>query len=262
MTGVPAAPAAPSQVRRWLIGILGLQIVLALVLFGADIARVLPQLLRPSDAPPMDAPVAPGDQTRRFAPRDVAPRTARPGTRPIPATTDMPQRLAFDGAPWGGGVALTLTGTIAPGDAGRLDDWLASHPAVPDTVFLNSPGGSVADALAIGRSLRDLGAATRLTETDICLSACPYILAGGIVRQAADGALVGVHQHFFGENVVLPAFIAARDIQRGQGEVMAYLIDMGVDPGLMQPALITPPDEIYLLLPDEMARYRLTTPDD
>jgi hypothetical protein len=31
---------------------------------------------------------------------------------------------------------------------------------------------------------------------------------------------------------------------------------MGIDPLVMQHALVTPPDEIYLLLPEELTRYR------
>lgn len=34
---------------------------------------------------------------------------------------------------------------------------------------------------------------------------------------------------------------------------------MGIDPRLMQPALMTPPGEIYMLVPDELADYGLVT---
>jgi hypothetical protein len=57
----------------------------------------------------------------------------------------------------------------------------------------------------------------------------------------------------------LPAFIAVEDIQRGQGEVMGYLIAMGVDPELMRVALLTPPEDIYLLTPEELMQFRLVT---
>ena len=244
------------SILRW---VLWLQVGFALVLFSSDLARILPQLAWPSRAPQLTDPVAPGDQTRRYRPAEVAPRPASPGTRrPVPASTEMPSRLLLEAADWDGAPSLTLTGQIAPGDAARLADYLASAPA-PQTVFLNSPGGSVQDALAIGRTLRALEVDTRMSDTDICLSACPYILAAGIRRHVDDGAWVGVHQHFFGENTALPAFLAVEDIQRGQGEVMAYLDEMGIDPLLMQPALLTPPDEIYLLLPEELDRYRLVT---
>jgi hypothetical protein len=90
---------------------------------------------------------------------------------------------------------------------------------------------------------------------EICLSACPYMLAGGATREIAPEALVGVHQHYFGENTLLPAYLAVEDIQRGQADVMTFLDDMGIDPLIMQHALSTPPDEIYILLPAELIRY-------
>ena len=71
---------------------------------------------------------------------------------------------------------------------------------------------------------------------------------------------MGVHQHYFGENTALPAFLAVEDIQRGQADVMAHLDAMGVDVRVMQHALSTPPEAIYVLLPEELEDYALTTP--
>ena len=249
------------DVPRVIGGILALQLALGVALVVADIGPRLPDLLSPSRAPTLTQPVTPGDQVRRLPDRGAPLPAADPSTRPLPSTPDMPSRLLFETATWEGRPALLLTGAIAPGDADRLGERLDADPTPPEIVFLNSPGGSVMDALVIGRRLRNLGVETRLTDADICLSACPYIFAAGSPRRASDGALLGVHQHFFGENTALPAFLAVEDIQRGQGEVMAYLIDMGVDPAVMQHALVTPPDEIYLLTPEERTAYRFTTED-
>ncbi len=255
------ATGASTEIRRWILWILGAQIVIALFLFGADVSRMLPRLLSPSAAPGLADPIAPGDQTRRYAPRDVTQRAPRPGTRPLPSTADMPTRLLFETAAWEGGTAMTLTGEIAEGDGTRFADWLGTLREMPPVAFLDSPGGSVADALQIGRALRAAGVATAMAETDVCLSACPYMLAAGIERTVAEGAWVGVHQHYFGENTALPAFLAVEDIQRGQAEVMGYLIEMGIDPAVMRHAMATPPDEIYLLLPEELESYRFVTTD-
>ena len=249
----------PGQTLRW---VLALQIGFAVVLLGTDLARTLPRLAFPSDAPDLTAPLGPGDQTRRYDPADLPPRPARPGSRPIPSSEDMPSRLLFEAVEWEGAPVLTLTGQIQPGDAARFAEFLDTASEAPVRAFLNSPGGSVRDALAIGQALRDREMETAMTGSDVCLSACPYILAGGVVRSVEEGAMVGVHQHYFGENTALPAFLAVEDIQRGQSEVMAYLDAMGIDPLLMQPALATPPDEIYLLTPEELTRYRLTTAED
>ena len=114
------------------------------------------------------------------------------------------------------------------------------------------------DALVLGRALRQMGMTTALRSGDICYSACPYLLAAGTSRTIPEDASVGVHQHFFGENTLLPTFLAVEDIQRGQGEVMEYLDQMGIDPLVMRHALATPSDEIYLLLPEELESYGFT----
>lgn len=243
------------RILRW---VFGLQLVFAAVLLSSDLLRVLPQIVFPSTAPEITQPLGPGDQTRRYNPTDITPRQARPGSRPLPVTEDMPSRLLFEFVQWENQPTITVTGQIAPGDGKRMVEFLEGVSEVPTQAFLNSPGGSVGDALIIGRELRRLEIATAMTGSDVCLSACPYILAGGVTRTVEDGALVGVHQHYFGENTALPAFLAVEDIQRGQGDVMVYLAEMDIDPLVMQHALVTPPDEIYLLTAEELIRYGFT----
>ncbi len=258
MTDAPSpAPGRRFDTRTAIMCVLALQVVLAVLLMGRDVLSVLPQMMRPSDRPAFDTPVAPGDQTRRYAPDDLPFAPTRDGTpgRPYRTSGDMPVRLLFEQTDG----LLSLTGQIAPGDAIRLEEHLQTAGAVTD-VRLNSPGGSVQDALSIGRQLRALEATTLMEATDVCLSACPYILASGVTRRVDDDAQVGVHQHFFGANTALPAFVAVESIQQGQGEVMEYLNDMGVDPLIMRHALKTPPDEIYILLPEELITYRVVTP--
>ncbi len=239
---------------RMLKAVLFVQFGFAAVLFGGDLIRVLPQLFNPSNAPALTDPFRPGDQTRRYDPARVPTREASPGSRPLPSNGDMPSRLLFEETTWQDQRALLLTGEIAAGDADRFAEHIATTED-PQIIFLNSPGGSVSDALAIGRQVRSIEAATAMADSDVCLSACPYILAAGMSRTIPEGAWVGVHQHFFGKNIALPAFLAVEDIQRGQGDVMGYLNDMGIDPLVMQHALITPPNEIYLLTQDELIAY-------
>ncbi len=239
-------------------GVLWTQIAMGLFLVLADIGPTLPQLLSPSRAPGMDAPVAPGDQTRRYDPA-AWPDGPNAPTRPYDMPANLPSRLMFDISGTDDAALLTMIGGIREGDADRFSDWLAEQDNVPTRVTLNSPGGSVSDALAIGIRLREDKRETQVMAGDICMSACPYILAAGTARRVATDAAVGVHQHYFGENTMLPAFVAVEQIQRGQGKVMEYLDRMGIDPMLMKLALATPPDEIYVLVPDELEQYRIAT---
>ncbi|WP_280321202.1 ATP-dependent Clp protease proteolytic subunit [Sulfitobacter faviae] len=174
--------------------------------------------------------------------------------------TALPDRLVL--TPVSGGRAALLEGAIEAGDAERIVKQLSELTPTPEEIYLNSPGGSVRDALELGRYLRREELNTALREGDICYSACPYLLAAGAARAVPESASVGVHQHYFGESTILPAFVAVEDIQRGQGEVMQYLDDMGIDPMVMQHALVTPPDEIYVLLPEELRRYGFIPAED
>ncbi|WP_126975262.1 COG3904 family protein [Frigidibacter oleivorans] len=228
------------------------QIAIALAVVALDLAPAARQAADPATF----APPGSGPATRPYRP-DVRPG----GTPGAPAMQPMPERLEFSAD----GTAVTLLGQIAEGDADRFAAYLQERRdagARATLLRLDSSGGSVADALEIGRATRAAGMATEVAEGAVCLSACPYILAGGVERRVAEGGRVGVHQHYFGENSILPAFLAVEDVQRGQAAVMDYLDRMGVDPMLMRDALTTPPDEIFLLDAEALRDYRLVTTED
>jgi hypothetical protein len=246
---------------RWVRWTLAAQVALAAGVFVLDAGRLVSLPGASVDAPDLTAPVSPGDQTRRFDPARLPPGIG-PTDPPARRGGDMPETLRIDTATLDDRPVLVLTGAIDDGAAARVTDWLDGAAIPPAVVLLDSPGGSVRDAIAIGQAIRATGVDTALEPGAICLSACPYMLAGGVARTVADGASVGVHQHYFGHATALPLFLAVEDIQRGQAEVMDHLIAMDVDPALMRHALSTPPEAIYLLTPEELARYRLTTGDD
>ena len=235
------------------------QCVLGVFVVLADLPReFLAGLTGAEPSPEMDVPIAPGNQTRRFEPRRA------PLDLPTPpgfqGDDSVPSRLEFTSTDLENrnGAAL-LNGTIAEGDAERFANWLLALPVLPSAIALNSPGGSVGDALTIGRLVREKAIPMVIAPGAFCFSACPYILAAGAEREVSKEGFVGVHQHYFGENTYLPAFLLVSDIQAGQGEVMAYLEEMGIDPMIMAKALVTPPDDIYILLPEELEAFRLAT---
>ena len=235
--------------------IFGLQLGIASVLLAQDFSLVAPEIRWPTAAPAVTEPVAPGDQTRRFDPDDLR-RPASPGI-PMPNSADMPKRLYFEDRTQGGGTRIT--GQIQQGDAARFAEWLDRQQPAPERLWLHSPGGSVTDALEIGRLIRDRGIETAMDAEAFCLSACPYMLMGGTARAVHEEARVGVHQSYYGESTVLPAFLAVEDIQRSQARTVAYIGEMGVEISVIEHALATPPDEIYILVPEELTRYNVAT---
>lgn len=245
----------PNGVGRILTGILFFQIGIGAMLVLGDVQ--LGQISLPGtgpDRPRLTEPVRPGDQRRTYRPeRD------RPPTQPARDPGQLPERLMLTQID---GSTYRLEGAVAQGDGARAKKLLSEATPTPEVLVLQSPGGSVRDALELGRHLRDRDIDTRMLAGEFCLSACPYILVGGNEREIDDDAQVGVHQHYFGKSTILPASFAVEDIQAGQGEVMVYLDDMGIDPMVMTHALATPPDEIYVLMPEQLRAYGFVTEED
>lgn len=247
-----APPKQRNPVARVLMGILIFQLGLGGLLVLGDMQGLRLPGFGP-DAPRLTEPVRPGDQRRTFRPdRD------RPVVQPARDPGELPDRLVLTATE---GTTYRLEGEIRDGDAPRLIALLDAANPAPEKLILQSPGGSVRDALALGRYIRAKGIDTQMLAGEFCYSACPYLLAAGTTRDIDKDASIGVHQHYFGENTFLPAAFAVEDIQRGQGEVMTYLDEMGIDLLVMQHALSTPPDEIYVLLPEDLERYKFIASD-
>ncbi len=150
------------------------------------------QTLEPA---PMELP-QPGDQTRPYLPRTMplGPGREKPDLPgyfgPLDGTV-MGEPLQFHLGDDGRASAL---GRIDPGAADRFEAFLDDNPKAIGELFLHSPGGSVSDALAISRLIREAGISTRVPKAGYCASSCPLLLAGGLYRSAGEPAFIGVHQ--------------------------------------------------------------------
>lgn len=207
---------------------------------------------------PGDMAVAPGDPLLPAVDRpEIDPDN--PAYRPLEQITTPPEQLAepLSIELVGGGV-LMLSGTIVPGAATRFADEIERRGGYVETVALNSPGGSVEDALVIGRLIRENGFSTAVGDGALCGSSCPLVLAGGVDRIVSDNAAVGVHQIYAGAggNEVGSAQ-AMSDAQTVSARITRYLEEMGIDPLVWINAMETPPDRLYFLTMDEMEQTRL-----
>lgn len=253
--GEQPAPSAGAKTRWGLKGALLAQVVIAVMVVLADVDQRW-GLDRTIDlaTPQPTGPVTPGDQVRRHEPTRVMPRYADPGGPPgIPLPDELPVRLTFtvEQAREYGPVLL-LHGPLVAGDAARFEAFIAGLSDVPAQIALHSPGGLVDEALQIGRALRAREMTTMILPGTACMSACPYILAGGAERRVSLRGLVGLHQHYYDAPGYMPVLFAVEDIQHNQARTMEYLIEMGIDPGVMRFGLSTPPDDIYILVEDEL----------
>jgi hypothetical protein len=159
------------------------------------------------------------------------------------------------------GGRLTATGTITPGTAATFAQAVERHAEYIKTVVLNSPGGSVSDALAMGRLIRDRKIATFVEAGKACASSCPLVFFGGIERRAGDKAAIGVHQVFAVKSA--SSAPASRDemsdAQRISARCQRYLNDMGIDLQVWIHAMETPKDRLFVFKPDEMQKLNIVT---
>lgn len=207
------------------------------------------------------SPVSPGDQFRPYEIRQFKlSRDDLENEIKLVDPAKMSEQSEFEiiSIPKFGDVLL-LSGRIADGDSARFSAYLDDLSKPPDLIAFHSPGGTVREALEIGREIRNRRHDTLLSPNAICLSSCPYIFAGGINRTASKKAILGVHQHYFEQPKYLPVMFAVEAIQNGQAATMEYLKSMGVDPAISILAMKTAPDDIYILLPSELETYQLAT---
>lgn len=134
------------------------------------------------------------------------------------------------------------------------------------TVVLDSDGGSVLGAIALGRDIRalklnttvgDLADTTpaksgmmraNLSSRADCESMCAFVLLAGIQRAVAPDARVMVHQIWLGDRRDDPTAgsYSAEDlvlVQRDIGRLAKYTVDMGGTGDLLEVALRIPPWE-------------------
>ncbi|WP_394801932.1 COG3904 family protein [Rhizobium halophilum] len=157
------------------------------------------------------------------------------------------------------GGTLRAEGSIDLGAAVRFAEEIEARGEYVKSVALNSPGGSVDDALAMSMLIREKGLNTRVASKALCASSCPIVFAGGVSREADKDAVVGVHQVFNAGQARPSPEQAMSGAQSTTARIARHLDEMGIGAGLWINALETPPDRLYYLTVNEMTEFKLTT---
>jgi hypothetical protein len=183
---------ADEAVLRWIFrGVL----TVTIVALTADLARMEGWTADPdAAAPPAEIGVDSPALDPGMVPSILAPRLPDGDKRltPLPQPDGaMAKPMTFELV---GGGKLMATGTITPGISQTFAAEVGRHGDYIRTVVLNSPGGSVNDALTMGRLIRERKFATEVEAGKYCASSCPLVFAGGIERRAGERAMIGVHR--------------------------------------------------------------------
>ena len=121
-------------------------------------------------------------------------------------------------------------------------------------IHLDSPGGDVQTAFAIGRLFRSVNAPVEIDTDRACISACVLILAGATYRMI--NGRVGIHR---------PYFETPRDavdyekVHRAYNtmteQIRVYLKEMNVSDRLADDMMIVPPEKVRFLSSVEIVNY-------
>ncbi|MBP2235300.1 hypothetical protein J2Z31_001792 [Sinorhizobium kostiense] len=157
----------------------------------------------------------------------------------------------------GGETVLVVRGEFEFGDRPEALSAAVAQSGARVVTF-NSNGGNVHAAMAFGRTIRALGLETVQLRAAECASACALAFVGGARRTAEPGS-IGVHQSSFSGDAALDGHEAVAAVQAMTAEIMTYLIEMGVDPKLLQLSLSIPSSDIRYLTAGEMTQFGVTT---
>jgi hypothetical protein len=175
---------------------------------------------------------------------------------------------------------IGAVGTVTEDTLKSFDDFAGGRDLDDVTVVLDSSGGSVNDAIALGTKWRQIGLRTTVGSVTAmggrlgvapqawCESMCVFLLLSGKVRYVPQEAHVRVHQIWMGNRTENPQVGSynAQDmmiIERDIGRLAKYTFEMGGNGELMSLSLDVPSWEaLHELSPQELHLTGLVTTDE
>ena len=129
---------------------------------------------------------------------------------------------------------------------------------------LNSAGGDVASAMAIGHLFREKAVQTHVVKDDVCSSACVFIFAGGVSRTMSSHAYLGLHRPTnsdYQKVALLDRAEAEKQYQKVIVATRSYFSEMGL-PSRVAELILNTPNEKIIFLDRLEAKRELITGDD
>lgn len=125
---------------------------------------------------------------------------------------------------------------------------------------LNSEGGDIEAAIAIGQQLRRLSAMIVISADSQCSSACVFILAGATQRLIIGGK-VGIHRPYSQQTKKRDYNEVQKEQRRISALAKSFLEEMNLSSMLYDAMVRVPPENIRFLSKDELEEYGLSQID-
>jgi len=179
---------------------------------------------------------------------------------------------------------VSAVGIVTSDSPRDFDEFARGRELTGATIVLDSSGGSVNDAIMLGRRWRDLGVRTTVgisvqnhdsqgyhasvMPEAYCESMCVFLMLSGKTRYVPDAAHVRVHQIWMGDRAddAKAASYSAEDlmiVERDVGRLAKYTFDMGGAGDLLLLSLNVPPwEDLHQLSSAELKLTNLVTTKD
>jgi hypothetical protein len=155
--------------------------------------------------------------------------------------------------------AVSLNGPIAKGDLNRLKAAfgrrLTPTKQAP-SIVLDSPGGELSEAMAIGRWVRETKLRVLIRQNAKCFSSCVYILAAGQQKMVLGD--IGIHRPYL---LSVPSAGVEAAMRNALRKSRDYFENMNVPVQLADAMFSTPPEKLMILDESELSAYRLNQDD-
>jgi hypothetical protein len=154
---------------------------------------------------------------------------------------------------------VLIQGPIQKGDYARIIEFVR-HPdnygRFVRTVYLDSTGGDVVEAVKIANLLDKSYAATHVAAGARCYSACFILWMSGVTRHVSSGATLGVHRIHVkhGEDSVDPQSAYFTRIARS---VENYMSGLGTPRAILDKMNATASADLFVISPRWLAEHQL-----
>lgn len=140
--------------------------------------------------------------------------------------------------------------------------WYMPNPSdVGYWVNLDSEGGDVYAAMAIGRMFRKARVWAHVGWSGKCMSSCVLLLAGAVKRSTFDGGPVGIHRPYSTETGAASFEELQTKTTKLGADVAAYLQEMNIPSSLYESMRLVPPESIKILGLSELEKFGLYDAD-
>jgi hypothetical protein len=155
------------------------------------------------------------------------------------------------------GNIIELSGEIKKGDYDNYLNLILRNQSIPITVYLDSPGGDVSEAISIGKIMRKSLSQSIINKNGQCNSACFLLWASAVRRFPSQSAIdfngyigkIGLHRPYYEHSAYseLSTTEAKEEYKKLEVYVKSYLNDLQIPSDIIETMFRMKSTDVYFI---------------